>query len=93
MLNLFREGEKPVKTRDGGCEWSGDEKSAAVVTRPLGGLSPEQEWRVGLLPPGLKSGLDVERGPEGHGGRSCHDLWSVREGGGLVGAVVTMKST
>lgn len=82
-----------MKTSERGCEWSGDEKSAALVTRPLGGLSPEQEWRVGSLPPGLKSGSDVERGPEDRGGRSCHDLWSVREGWGLVGAVVTMKST
>lgn len=82
-----------MKTSERGCERSGDEKSAALVTRPLGGLSPEQEWRVGLLPPGLKSGVDVERGPEGRGGCSCHDLRCVREGCGLVGAVVTMTST
>lgn len=62
-LNLFREGKKPVEISEGGYEWS-----AAGVTRPLVGL--EVQSRSGgracfLLRPGMKLGLDMERGPEG----------------------------
>lgn len=67
-MNPFREGEKPVKTSEGGCEWSGDEKSAAVVTRPLGGLESRAGVEGGLLPPQIRVEVRVRCGEGTEGG-------------------------